>query len=382
MFRKGLVFLVFFTAPVLASSSAWQERKAEALAQRAQKRVKTAAATKTITVDCTKGDSVQDAIDKNGGTIVVEVRGVCVENVRIENRNVTLHGLNAANDGLQSPNTSAALFIQDSNDTRIENLSLSNSPGSALQVRDSFVTMLNCVADNNNTATGPGTNAINASTDSFLDATNLTMANNQRNCVQAQRGASFFCHGCDFTNNAGWAATAAQGGVLSLLRSTVTQRLGVRANLDAYADIDCITEMSAHPCSMQATGRAAQAFSGAVTYLYGAGDFTGQVEAFDRAVVGLYGARQLATGQPGQGPGRNAAYYFGHIYANASFDVDPHLPSRLMGTDAALFGRILVTDDTEVAGTIQCESAGDAWLDPTVVAAPGSSVTGCEHGTL
>lgn len=382
MFRRGLVFLVFFTVPVLASSE-WQERKAEALAQRAQKRVKTTAATKTIDVDCTKGDSVQEAIDKNSGTIVVEIRGVCVENVRIENRNVTLHGLSAANDGLQSPNTFPALVVQDSNETRLENLSLSNSPGTALQMLDSFVSMVNCVANNNN-AVAPtlGGNAIIASTDSFLDATNLTMANNQRNCVQAQRGASFFCHGCDFTSNTGWAATAATGGLLSLLRSTVTQRLGVRANLDAYADIDCISEMSAHPCSMQATGLAAQAFSGAVAFLYGAGDFTGQVSADDRAVVALYGARQLATGQPGQGPSRNGVSFNAHLYANAAFDVDPHLTSRLMGTDATHFARVLVTDDTEVAGTIHCSAAADAWLDDTVVAAPGSSITGCEHGTF
>jgi hypothetical protein len=380
MIRRGLVFLVLFTLPMFAAD--WQELKSEALAQRPQKRVRAMAATKTINVDCTKGDSVQDAIDKNGGDIAVEIRGVCVENVRIESRNVTLHGLSAANDGLQSPNTIPALVVQDSNSTHLENLSLSNNPGTALQMLESFVTMLNCTANNNNlTSPALGGIAIVASANSFLDATNLTMANNQRNCVQAQRGANFFCHGCDFTSNVGWAATATRNALLSLLQSTVAQRLGVRASIDAYADIDCLSEPSAHPCSMQATGRAAFAFSGAVAFLYGAGDFTGQVAADDRAVVGLYGARQLATGQPGQGPGRNAATFFGHLYANAAFDVDPHLTSRLMGTDASHFGSILITDDTEVAGTIQCSSAADAWLDETVTGTPGSSVTGCEHGS-
>ena len=133
---------------------------------------------------------------------------------------------------------------------------------------------------------------------------------------------------------------------------------------------------------MQATGRAAQAFSGSVAYLYGAGDFTGQVDASDRAVIGVYGARQLATGQPGLGPSRNVVNSFGYLYANKAFDVVPALSSRMMGTDASQFGRILVTDDTEVAGTIQCFSAGDAWLDPTVIAAPGAAVTGCDHGTF
>ena len=228
----------------------------------------------------------------------------------------------------------------------------------------------------------PDATAILVSADSFVDATNLTMAGNHGNALTVQRGANLFCHGCDFTNNAGWAATANRNAIVSLLRSTVTQRFGIRTNIDSYADIDCISEVSAHPCSMQATGRAAQAFGGGVTYLYGAGDFTGQVQAFDRAVIGIYGARQLATGQPGHGPSRNNIGDFSMLYANAAFDVSPHLTSRVMGTDASRFARLLVTDDTEVAGTIVCGSAADAWLDPTVVGTPGASVTGCEHGTL
>ena len=43
---------------------------------------------------------------------------------------------------------------------------------------------------------------------------------------------------------------------------------------------------------------------------------------------------------------------------------------------------MILHDATTLAGSMQCESAGDAWLDGTVVAAPGSSVTGCEHGVL
>ena len=381
MFRRGLVSLFLFTVPVCASE--WMEKKAEAMARRPRARVAASAATKSINVDCAKGDKVQDAIDKNSGAIVVEVRGVCIENVRIENRNVTLHGLSAASDGLRSPNADPALFVDDSNDTRIENLSLSDNPGLAIHIIDSLVSMLNCVANNNNlTAPAVGGNAFIVSADSLLDATNLSMTTNHRNCVVAQRGAGFFCHGCDFTGNTGWAATANSGGMLSLLRSTVTQRFGIRGLSNGYADIDCITEVSAHPCSMQATGRAAIAIEGGEAYLFGAGDFTGQVSADDRAVVALYGARQLATGQPGQWPGRNGVSAFGHLYAVAAFDVDPPLQSRLMGTDAGQFARILVTDDTELAGSIQCASAADAWLDATVIEGPGAAVSGCEHGAL
>ena len=382
--RKSFVFLLLFGTPLLAAD--WRTTKSEAVSEarslRVQRRVAGTAAAKPIQVDCTKGSSVQSAIDKNPGTIVIEIRGVCTENVSVENRQVTLRGLDPANDGIVSPNTTSALFIADSNSFVIENLSLSNNPGQALQVWDSFVAMTNCVLSNNNSATGPGSSALLITTDSFVDATNLVMANNHRNASLTHSGSSFFCHDCDVTNNAGFAAVANGGATVSLLRSVVTGRFGIRTFRDAYADIDCISETSAHPCSMQVTGRALQAFDGSVAALYGAGDFTGQVDASDRAVAVLYGARQLATGQPGHGPARNFASYFGHIYANASFDVVPALQSRILGTDANHFGRILITEDTEVAGTIQCDSGGDAWLDPSVIAGPGSGITGCEHGTF
>ena len=118
MFRRGLVFLVLFSVPAFASDR-WQELKSEASGATCRvARVAAAAATKTINVDCTKGDSVQEAIDKNSGAIVVEIRGVCIENVRVENRDVTLHGLSAASDGLQSPNTSPALVCSATRTTR------------------------------------------------------------------------------------------------------------------------------------------------------------------------------------------------------------------------------------------------------------------------
>jgi hypothetical protein len=49
---------------------------------------------------------------------------------------------------------------------------------------------------------------------------------------------------------------------------------------------------------------------------------------------------------------------------------------------AAHFAPVLITDGSSLKGLIQCSGAADAFLDPTVIRSPGSSVTGCEHGSV
>jgi hypothetical protein len=133
---------------------------------------------------------------------------------------------------------------------------------------------------------------------------------------------------------------------------------------------------------VQVTGVAAIAGGGGLASLFGLGDFTGRIDAEDAGTVSLFGSRQIAGAQPGQGPPTNNAEFFGRIEVGANFDINPPAESRLLSTNVAHFGRFLVTDDTVLNGTIQCSSAGDAWLDPTIIALPGSAVTGCDHSRL
>lgn len=363
MTRSSVMILFLFCSLTLFGDP-WQERKREALARRPAPRAAVNAG-KPVTVDCAKKDSIQQAIDQNPNGTVIEVHGLCIENVRINHKEVTLRGASPATDGIRTLTSTPALTIVHSDSTTVENLSFNDSPATAVQIGGESQVFLNdCVVSNNNT------------TDAFVQATNLTVSGNRQPAMRAQRGAFFFCLACDFSGNLGFAAVATRGGLLSLLDSTVTGRFGIQATgYGAYADLDCLSESSAHPCSMQATGRAARAFEGGTAALYGAGDFTGQVSAFDRATVWLYGARQLAAGQPGEGPAQNHVDY--HAMLNAGYAFETDQSSRLLSTNAATFGRVLVTENTEVNGTIQCQSKAQAWLDPEVVLAPGSSVTGC-----
>jgi len=231
----------------------------------------------------------------------------------------------------------------------------------------------------NSRVTGNGGVGLSVADGGLVDATGLTVSQNAGAGANVSKGAGFFCHGCDFVSNGGFAAVSANGGALSLLNSVVTGQNGLRSGLTSYADIDCITETSSHACSLNVTGRAAQAFSGGIAALYGTGNFAGQVGAGDHGTVQLIGARQLATAQPGQGPAANGVDGFATLVAGT----DDVSQSQLFGTtNVSGFGRLLLRDATTLAGPIQCGSAGDAWLDPTIVKGPGAAISGCQHGVL
>ena len=84
----------------------------------------------TVTVDCTKGESINEALTKNLAVrnLTVEITGMCTENVVITRDHVTLHGTNPANDGIQADlneeSTDAALWVRGANLVMVENLKL------------------------------------------------------------------------------------------------------------------------------------------------------------------------------------------------------------------------------------------------------------------
>ncbi|HYN22537.1 MAG TPA: hypothetical protein VE078_16375, partial [Thermoanaerobaculia bacterium] len=104
-------------------------RKAEMLARRDSLRAAAPAkAPVPKVVDCGKGDSLQKAIENSLDGDVLEVRGLCNENVRIERRRLILQGIDPAVDGIRGvvtdPPAAAALEVWYSGFVRIENLSI------------------------------------------------------------------------------------------------------------------------------------------------------------------------------------------------------------------------------------------------------------------
>ena len=382
MIRVGIVCVVLFSLPASAGPHGrvpgeWADLKQEAMTRRPVRRV-AAAATKPLSVDCQAGESIQKAIDKNPGALSIQVSGLCGENVRIDDREITLTGTSAATDGIRSQSLNAALSVLNGSVVTISGLGFSDNPGNAVNVTGaSYATIDDCALNGN------GNTALFVSNHSFVEATAVTFSGNARRAVVAHEGGSVLCRGCEISANGSYAAAATNGGFITLLQSTVSQRFGLfAAGAGSYVDIDCVSDPYPHACSMLATGRAASAFNLGSAGMWASGDFTGQVTADERGSAFLVGARQLAAGQPGQGPSRNTVGSFAVLFAYTSYETATPAVSRLLGTDVFDFGRLLVKEGTEVSGVTVCSSAGDAWLDPGVAAEPGSSVTGCDHATL
>lgn len=365
---------------VPATPGARSPRKAELLAR--AESLRAVAPARTVTpevVSCATGDSLQKAIDKSADDATIEVRGLCNENVRIEGRRLTLRGVDPAADGIRGvaadPPVTAALEIWYSGLVRVENLSIRNPGGIGLGVWYSAAEVRNCQV------TGNATMGVHLSSASFLNGTELDISDNGRQGLNVQRNSLAFCRGCRLENNATWAAVANFGGLLSVLDGVITGGRGITALNGSYADVDCVSEDHPHPCSVNVTATAALASNDSTAAMWGAGPFAGQLAAFDRGEIYLFGAQQTATGVgPSGNPRSNVFEYFSTLVVEPRFDAAGagHQGQLAGATHINTFSRALLIDGTAVNGSLSCTSAGDAWADAGVTVS-GGAISGCEH---
>lgn len=86
--------------------------------------------TATVNVDCSKGKSINKALDqhKNAQSLIVEIEGMRHENVVVTRDSVTLRGANPATDGIQAvanaTQIDAALWVRGAHQVVDENLKL------------------------------------------------------------------------------------------------------------------------------------------------------------------------------------------------------------------------------------------------------------------
>lgn len=321
-------------------------------------------------VDCSKGDDLQKEIDKAASGDMITIKGVCMQNIVIAGKALTLvgdaspgpHGITGVN-----PNTDG-VSIESSSGTHFEDLVINNPLFTGVRIRfNSFVTMTDVEISN---CGGGGATGIWVQEGSGFDGTRLRLDDNLRG-LGATSQSRAFCYECDLNDNASWTATSSRGSTVSLLDSEVNGARGIDALQGSYIDIDCLTHGSAHNCSLTATTVAGLSFWNSTAAFYGAGDFSGRFLALDRAKIQVLGARQQSN------PGGNS------IDDNSSLEVrDLAGNSRVMGhTEISGFSNALFYDaSTVLDGTLNCSAAGDAWVDGGIdLGTPGYTITGCDH---
>ena len=318
-------------------------------------------------VSCNSGQSIQAAVNASVPPAEITIAGICVENVLIRDKDISLRGIQSPSlDGIRSPVPGVpALVVRGSVIASITGLSFSENPGPGAAIRDGAnMTVASCRFENN------AASGLRIDSGAFVLANDSTFAGNGGPAASTA-DAQFFCISCD-VSAIGPAVVATRGSIVSLLDSVVTGAQGLVAqDRGSAADLDCVTRVTTHACSMNVSQFAALGLAGGTASLIGAGDFSGQIVADDRGTVRLDGARQIAT-TPGGAP--NVADTLGEII------VAPQ--SLLLGAEAAHFARVLFMEDSVLKGSIRCSGAADAFLDPAVTIVPGSTVSGCEHASV
>lgn len=323
---------------------------------------------KTFKIDCSKNGKVQPTIDSAADGDTIEITGTCMENILIRDKALTLKG--AATGGPHGITGVAAdtdgVSIQNSRGTHLEGLTISNPLFAGVRIRfNSDVSMTDCEVSNS--FAGAGT-AIWVQEGSYFRGTRLILNDNLRGLGAVQQSRAF-CFECDLNDNGsaelgGWAATATWNSVVSLLDSAVTGLRGINATQFSYIDIDCFSHDSTHACSLNATGQAGFAFGSSTVAFYDAGNFWGRFRSEDRSEVQLLGARQQSAGNNIIGGGASLRV------EPFVISEDPYIEhtSQLKGnTGVGGFSHALFYGSSTVLdGNINCDSGGDAWVDPDI----------------
>jgi len=324
---------------------------------------------KTHKVDCTKQGDLQKAIDAASSGDSIEITGVCMANIVIRDKALTLAG--AAAPGPHGITGVAAntdgVRIENSRGTRLESLVISNPVFTGVRIRYfSEVTMTDCEVSNTSAGSATGIWVQESST---FNGTRLLLDGDLHG-LGAIGNSRAWCYECDITDSTSWAVYSVSHSSISLLDSVVTGNRGLLAAEASSADIDCASAGSGHACSLAPTGVAGSAAGLSTVRLYESGDFDGRLLASDRSEVGLVGARQMTAAANNR------------IDSGSSLRVEPGASgsSGLTGhTDVTGFSHALFYGSSTVLdGSLTCSAAGDAWVEPGIVLT-AYAIGGCDH---
>ncbi len=211
---KGRITLAVCSAALLLAAGAQAQDRAEATygiergarslaaAQQAAGVAPAAAggSVKTVAVDCVLGDSISAALAKKASQLIIEITGLCAEDVQVRRDHVTFRGGDPMVDGIQAVGTAdpfgAALLIREARFITIENLKLTGGTRAGLRLENArrnihvsnsrfedngfwgVVAIGSMVEIEDSVATGNGVGGLIASENSFILCDNCTVVDN------------------------------------------------------------------------------------------------------------------------------------------------------------------------------------------------------------
>ena len=334
----------------------------------------------TEKVDCGKGESINKALAKNpsAAALVVEVSGLCHENVVVTRDRVTLRGADPAADGIQAvanvEQTDAALWVRGAQLVTVENLRLTGGFTGLLATDANlpFLRMINCRLEGNFQWGAQLELAL-------LTAEDTTFGPNTRFSVGAFAGSRFECRGCTLTLSP--TATTRDnlfvlGGSQALLSDTALVNGGINIGNSSASLNDCSVQAFSSP------GAAAVLAGGSSTVNLTRTQVEGPMRFFQGTTAQVFGVTQTHGATHGATPNSadDAAYVkIGNAVPACPLPPcppgPPPIPSAVLGFNMSNFSSASLLQTSQVTGNLNCSHGANA-VCPTPANVSGTSNCG------
>jgi hypothetical protein len=296
---------------------------------------KKAPPTATVTVNCAKGDSINDALTTPAVELTVQVQGICTENVVISRNAVTLVGTSPATDGVRGdPNPAlrqaVVSVVGGGVGVHIQKLSIASGLLQGLLVWNAGPVFVSGCDIYGNTQDG-----IDSVTGDIRVST-TTIHNNRRDLGAWQAG-DLFCDSCT-TSGSRTSAVSISGSRLGMSNSNIqTNHYALAAQQHGWIS-------------------------------FANGSFAGSVDSEDQSTVLISAGTQ--TGDPDG------------FYATANSIVVADTGSMLVGPAWGVyldrFSNLDLVGGSTITGNLECHSGANAFCgNPAAVSGSSSGCSAC-----
>jgi hypothetical protein len=299
-------------------------------------------ATKTVFVDCDKGDeeAITKALNAKAVELTIEISGICVEDVEINRSNVIMRGTDPLVDGIRSDPAGLmrqALSLRNVSNVTVENLKLTGA-SNGIGINDSFaVNLVNCRLENNSFAgaiVGTASGSIRI-IDTVVAAPAPPAGAPLSRGIWVTNGSNATCFNCTIDD----------------YREAL--RVSTGANLFVIDG------------TYNATRNALQLANTASAVIRNA-TFDGSIAMLGQSVATLFNVTQISS------PFDNELRQGSNLIASGV--------TALFGdTNASEFTKVTLNASSSMSGTMTCTSGGDAFCDAPLSATTGSNCGQCAN---
>ena len=304
--------------------------------------------TPVVTVNCAEGESINRALTRrpNAASLIVEISGMCTENVVVTRDRVTLRGSSPGEDGItgiaNTHDTDAVIWVRGAHLVTIENLRLAGG-GAGVLATDASTPLLRLI---NLTIDGNTRYAVELE-ESVAHADSLVATGNGWG-IGAFHGSQFTCTNCQLADPQRPMQALGRANVIALTASTVAFTQSTISAGGWLIDNSAVQlvdgTLSAFPANPAIVGAKAEATLIRVT-------LDGQISADRGSNVVFTGVTQPVASQP------NAVGNDSFLSVNDG----PGMPSSIRDVTVRQFSNLTMGGTSQIDGNLVCSQGANAF---------------------